>query len=214
MKKRIVIIACLITLIFTGAAIAEIVQHSGKRGVAGYLGDSGHIWRELWVNEAHFPKRIAVDICSVFVDGTGPITAASAPNVATADNVGAITWDDSSETAEVQFTWAPSTGYVDGMQVELVVSSDAADGTDKLFTWSVFVQDTDLAFGSATAQTAVACTSATLDASNELVTLTLNATAEALITAGSSVVTIAIANSNASGGAGSTEIKNITILEP
>jgi len=213
MKKRILGIV-LIMVLFATSAYAEILLQSGRRGTAGYLGNSDHVWRELWVNEAHFPKRIAVDICSVFVDGTGPITAASAPNVATADNVGAITWDDSSETAEVQFAWSPSSGYVDGMQVQIVVSSDTADGTDKLFTWSVFVQDNDLAFGSATAQTAVAFTSATLDASNEVVTLPLNATAEALITAGSSVVTIAIANSNASGGAGSTEIKNITILEP
>lgn len=214
MKKRILIIACVVSLLFTGIGFTEIVQHSGKRGVGGYLGNSDHIWRELWVNEAHFPKRIAVPLGSVFVDGGNDIDDGSTPNITTVDNMGAILYDDSSETTGVQFPWAPSSGYVSGMQLEVVMSSDVADGTTQYIGWSVFVIDNDGTFPTASAQTGVAGTSTTLDASNEVVTLTLNATAEALITAGTSLVTIELWSSGASGSLGTTEIKAITILEP
>jgi len=159
-------------------------------------------------------KRIAVPIGSVFVDGGNDIDDASTPNITTVDNVGAILYDDSGETTGVQFPWAPSANYVSGMQLEVVMSSDVADGTTQYLDWSVFVQDNDGAFATASAQTGVAGTSATLDASNEVVTLTLNTTADALITAGSSVVTIELWSSGASGSLGTTEIKNITIIEP
>lgn len=215
MKKAIILGMCLIFLLFTGLVSAEVVQHSGKRGVAGKLGDSNHIWSELWVNEAHFPKRIAVPLASVFVDGGADIDDASTPAITTVDNVGAILYDDSSETTGIQFPWAPSAGYVSGMQLQVVISSDTADGTTQYLDWSVFVQDDGvIGFGTATAQTGVLGTSSGLDVSNEVVTLTLNTTADALITAGTSVVTIELWSSGASGSLGTTEIKNITILEP
>lgn len=216
MKRIIVVCMC---VVLVGAAVAfaatGIVNHSGKRGVSGFLGNSDHVWAELWVNEAHFPKRIAVPIGSVFIDGGNDIDDASAPNITTVDNVGAIVYDDSTETAEIQFGWAPSSGYVSGMQIEVVLSSSVADGTDKGLDWSIFVHDNDVAFDTAIGQTAVAFTSTTLDASIEVVTLTLNSTGEAAITAGSSNITIALFQSYATGGTdGTVEIKAITILEP
>ena len=240
MKKTIIIIACIFALVVAGAAIAEVVQHSGKRGVSGKLGDTNRVWNELHIQDIIMEgatsdayettlsitdpaadrtfnltatKRIPVNLCSVFVDASGPITAATAPNVATADNVGAITWDNSGETAEIQFNWSPSANYVSGMQIEVVMSSSTADGTDVALDWSVFVHDSAATFGTAIAQTSVGATGASLDASTEVVTLTLNSTGEAAVTAGTSVVTIALWNSAVAGSTGSTEIKAITILE-
>ena len=213
MKKVIVVSMCLVFLLFTGLVVAEVVNHSGKRGVAGKLGDANHTWAELWVNEAHFPKRIAVNLASVFCDGGNDADDASTPTLTETDNVAALVYDDSSENTGFQFAWAPSIGYVSGMQIEVVISSDTADGTNQYIDWAIFVQDNDLAFGSETAQDGVAGTSATLDASNEVVTLTLNSAGEALITAGSSVVTIELWSSPTA-TTGTTEIKHITILEP
>ncbi len=215
MKRIIVVCMC---VVLVGAAVAfaatGIVNHSGKRGVSGFLGNSDHIWAEMWTNEAHFPKRIAVPLASVFQDGGNDADDASTPTLTEVDGVGALQYDSSAETTGFQFPWAPSSGYVSGMQLQVVISSSVADGTAQYLDWSVFVQDNDSAFGSETAQTGVLGTSATLDASNEVVTLTLNSTAEALITAGSSAVTIELWSSPVVGCLGTTEIKNITILEP
>ncbi len=162
-------------------------------------------------------KRIPIQLSSVFVDGSGPIGGTGGLNVpylTTADNVGAIVWDDSLESVEIQFNWSPSVNYVDGLQIEAVVSSSTADGTDVGLDWAIFVHDTSTSFGTSIAQDSVRATGATLDASGEVITLTLNATGEAAITSGSSVVTIALFNSAVAGSLGTTEIKAITILEP
>ena len=50
--------------------------------------------------------------------------------------------------------------------------------------WAITKNSDDTGFGSPTAQDAVECTSATLDASNEVLTLTPDATGAALFTAG------------------------------
>jgi len=214
MKKALLIFMSVVFLMATSLAFAEVVHHSGSRGVNGKVGDSDHTWAEGWFNELHFPKRISVPLGSVMVDGGNDIDEGSAPALSTADNVACILYDDSSETTGIQFPWSPSSGYVSGMQLQVLISSSVADGTTQYLDWSVFVQDDATAFGSATAQTGVACTEAALSTKNSLITLTLNATAEALITAGSSVVNIELWSSGASGSLGTTEIKAITILEP
>lgn len=159
-------------------------------------------------------KRIAVQLASVFQDGGNDADDASTPTLTETDNVGSLVYDSSAETTGFQFSWPPSANYQSGMQIEVAISSDTADGTAQYLDWSVFVQDTDSAFGVETDQTGALGTSATLDASNEVVTLSLDATGEALITAGTSVVTIELWSSPVVGCMGTTEIKTITILEP
>jgi len=217
MVKKILIVLCCI-LFMSGVAFAEYTIHSGRTGTGsssyGHVGDSTHVWGEGWFNELHYPHRIPIQLGSVTVDGGNDIDDGSTPALSTADNVGAILYDDSSETTEIQFNWSPSNGYVSGMQLQVLISSSVADGTTKYLDWSVFVQDDATAFGTATAQTGAACTGSAINTKNGLITLTLNSTAEALITAGSSVVTVALWNSGLTGDTGTTEIKAITILEP
>ena len=150
MKKFIIVSVGLIFLAGVAFAATGIVNHSGKRGVSGFLGNSDHIWAELWVNEAHFPKRIAVTLASVFIDGGNDADDASTPTLTEVDNVGALQYDSSAETTGFQFPWSPSSGYVSGMQIEVVISSSVADGTAQHLDWSIFVQDNDLAFGTET----------------------------------------------------------------
>jgi hypothetical protein len=154
--------------------------------------------------------RIPVPLASVFVDGTGPITSSSAPNLTTVDNAGAIVYDDHSEHAEIQFDWYPDT-YFTGMEVHLWCSSSGADGTEHAVDWSVLVHDDGVAFPTAIAQTGASLTSSALDEHEEEVTLTLNATAIAAITGGSSAVDVAVWNDGTSDN--TFEIKKIAIHE-
>jgi len=241
MKKALLIGMSILFLMVTSMAFAEVVHHSGSKGVKGKLGDTNHVWDELHIQDIIIegatsdgyettlsiedpaadrtfnlttPKRISIPLASVFVDGEHDIDDSSAPDITTVDNVAAIVYANSSETAEIQFPWSPSANYVSGMQVEVVVSSSTADGTDVAIGWSIFVHDTLTSFDTAIAQTGGVGTNATLDASVETITLTMNATGEAAITAGSSNVVIALFNSGIAGSTGTTEIKAITILEP
>ena len=139
--------------------------------------------------------RIPIPLGSVMVDGTGPITDSTAPNLATTDNVAAITYDNSGETAEIQFTWVPDANYT-AMTVNMICTSSNATGTDNAVDWSIFVHGNDVDIPSATGQTGASLTSTTLDTSEELVTLTLDATGIAAVTAGTSPVTIAVWNAS------------------
>lgn len=140
-------------------------------------------------------RRIPIPLGSVMVDGTGPITDSTAPNLATTDNVAAITYDNSGETAEIQFTWVPDANFT-AMSVNMICTSSNATGTDNAVDWSIFVHGNDVDIPSAIAQTGASLTSTTLDTSEELVTLTLDATGIAAVTAGTSPVTIAVWNAS------------------
>lgn len=155
-------------------------------------------------------KRTTIQLASVFVDGTGPITAASAPNLATTDNVGAITYDNSGETSEIQFTYMPTNSFA-GLQVNVIANSSVAAGSQQALDWSVFVYADDAAIGTVIAQTGASFSSTSLDTSGELMTLTLDATGIAAVTGGTSRMHIALWNNGTSNG--TLEIKNIDLLE-
>jgi len=154
--------------------------------------------------------RIPVPLASVFVDGTGPITSSSAPNLTTTDNVAAIVWDNSGETAEIQFPWYPDTNFT-SLTVNLICTSSGADGTEHAVDWGIWVHGNDVGLPSVIGQTGASLTSATLDASEELVTLTLDATGIAAIAAGTSGVDIAVWNNGSSNN--TLEIKQMYLGE-
>lgn len=225
------LIAAFVIFVFAGSALAGgcsgiIGECVGPaRASEGYFGTSSWRWgygyfnngdiNTLTVNTAiTMPAkvhRIPVNLASVFVDGAGPILSSTAPNLTTVDNVGAIVYDDSTEVAEIQFSWFPDTSF-SAMSVKLLVTSDDASGADNSVDWSIFVHGDDVNIPSATAQTHATLTSATLDVSEELVTLTLDATGIAAVTAGTSGVTVAVWNQG-TGAAETLEIKAIWIEE-
>ena len=152
----------------------------------------------------------AVPLGGLFVDGTGPITSSTAPNLTTVDNVGAVVYDNSGEVAEIQFSYAPST-YFAGMTVKIFATSSVATGSQQAVDWSIFVHKDDTALPVVVAQTGAAYTSAKMDTSVDVVTLTLDATGIAAITGGTSLVTVAIWNNGTSNG--TLEIKGIKVTE-
>jgi hypothetical protein len=155
-------------------------------------------------------RQYSVQIPSLFVDGTGPITSASAPNCTTVDNVVAAVYDNSGETAEIQFTHAASSAFK-GLTIKVPATSSGATGSEQALDWSIFVQDNDGNIGTEIAQTGASYDSTTMDAAIDEVTLTLDATGIAAVTGGTSVITIATWNNGTSDN--TLEIKGIKVRE-
>lgn len=121
------------------------------------------------------------------VDGGNDIDDASAPNLTTVDNIPAIVWDSSAEITGIQKTFRLPPDYVPGTALVLyaLISSDTAAGTTTGLDWSLWDNADDTAFDAAAiAQSSVMSTSTTLDASNDILTLTLDATGIAALIAG------------------------------
>jgi hypothetical protein len=113
----------------------------------------------------------------------------------------------SAEQVKCQWTFRVPPDYTSGLSFRLLLSSSAATSVGQSIDWQFWVNRDGIGFDAAAiAQTAVAPTSSTLDASNEVVTLTIDATGEAAITAGD-YLTIDIWNAGTSGN--TTEIKGI-----
>ena len=124
----------------------------------------------------------SLDLVSAYVDGSGPITTATAPALeATAhDNIPAIRYDGSSETTGVSWTKRVPTNYKTGGQGGLLVYALVSSGTrttnrdfsDIGIDWLVWLNRDDRAFASSEyAQSTVMCSGTTIDESNEVLTL-------------------------------------------
>ena len=236
MKRLFGLMALLSVLLFSTWAVA-----GGCGGLAGecyapdenntgYIGNSTYKWGNgyfgtvdidtltvdtITVNTTRtFPSRTlrtAVPLGGLFVDGTGPITNATAPNLTTVDNVAAVVYDNSTEVAEIQFSWVPDPTMT-AMAVKILATSSDASGADISVDWSIFVHNADTNIATVVAQTHATFDSATMDVSNDLVTLTMDATGIAAITAASSAVTIAVWNQGTASSE-TLEIKAIWIEE-
>jgi len=133
---------------------------------------------------ASVTRDIFFDLAGAFVDGGNDVDDASAPNITTLDNVAAILWDNSGETAAVQWTFRVPSDYSTGMVFYALVSSNESSGAGTKLDWAITSNTDDTAFASPTAQDVVECTSSTLAVSNEVLTLTPDATGAALFSAG------------------------------
>lgn len=140
-------------------------------------------------------RDLFFDLAGAHVDGGNDVDDASAPNITTLDNIPAILWDDSSETAGVQWTFRVPSDYSTGLTFYAMVSSNDASGAGTKLDWALIQNRDDTGFASVTAQDLVECTSATLDASNEVLTLTPDATGAALFTSGS-IITLELFNAS------------------
>jgi len=155
----------------------------------------------------------AVQLASLFVDSVGPITAASAPNLATTDNVGAVVYDDSSEVAEVQFHHYASAGFK-GLEIRIGATSDTASSSGQAMDWSIMAHDgTGSAIATVVAQTGASFASSTMDASIDEITLTLDAAGIAAITPGTTVLNVNLFNAGTTPAAVTLEIKYIKVRE-
>jgi hypothetical protein len=161
--------------------------------IKGDLEVDGSIYADGGVDSV--TRTIYFDIGAAVVDSGNDVDDASAPNITTKDNVPAIVWDDSGETVGVQWSFPAPADYSTGMVFYAMVSSDDASGAATALDWALIKNADDTGFGSVTAQSTVTCTSATLDASNEILTLTPDAPGAALFVDGAAI-TIEVFNAS------------------
>jgi hypothetical protein len=128
-------------------------------------------------------RDIYFDLAGAGIDGGNDVDDASTPDITSHDGVPTIVWATSAEVAAVQWTFRVPSDYSSGMVFYALVSSNAASGAGQKLGWGLTVNGA-ASFGAVAAQTAVEATSATLNASCEVLTLTCDATAEALFVAG------------------------------
>jgi hypothetical protein len=175
---------------------------SGMTTGEGDLYVSGNIYNES-------ERSFNLPLVAAFLDGTGVIgnDGTTAPGVAETDNIPAIVYASSAEQVKCQWTFRVPSDYSSGLGFRVLMSSSVASPASQSIDWEIWVNDSGTGFDAAAiAQDAVAPTSTALDASNEVVTLTIDATGEAAISAGS-FLTIDIWNAGT--GDGTTEIKGI-----
>ena len=182
----------------------------------GSIGTSTHRWGEGYFQDLHSSTkvtRIAIPLGSMFIDGTGPITDSTAPNLTTKDNTGKIVYDNSGETAEIQFEYYPGANAT-GMSVNLLVNSDTNVGTRQIGVGWGFYHNADVSpFGTLVPQYGFAVADTVNEStSNNAITLTMDATAFALLTPGSSAAKIVVFNASVHVSA-SLEISHIWINE-
>ena len=155
------------------------------------------------IREIYFPMAGWV------IDGGADIDEATAPELGNADNVPAIIWDNSGEVVAIQQTFRLPSTYVSGLILYCLVSSDTDVGTAGILDWQIWVNNDGVAFDAAAiAQTQVAMgTASDPNVSNEVLTLTLDATGEAALTAGT-WVTVDLFNATTH-ATGNLELKGV-----
>ena len=127
-----------------------------------------------------------IPLAGLVVDGSGnDVDDGSAPDITSCDNIPCIVWADSGETVAVQHTFRLPSDFSANMTVYALISSNGASGSGQILDWAIWENITDTTFDAAAmAQAGVEATSATLNASNEVLTLEADATAESAFTAG------------------------------
>lgn len=136
-------------------------------------------------NIADVTRSFALQLGAGGVDGGNDVDDASTPDLTTCDGIPCLVWASSSETTAVGWTFRLPSDFVSSLVVYAFVSSNAASGSGQLLDWCIWENIDGTTFDAACIpQAAVECTCATLNASNEVLTLTSDATAETAYTAG------------------------------
>lgn len=164
------------------------------------------------IDVPNITREVYLPLAAAFLDGTGVIgnDGTTAPGLAETDNIPAIVYASSGESTKLQWTFRLPNDYVSGLTLKVLASSSVADGTEQAVDWQIWVNGDDVTFDAgAIAQTGAAFSNATLDASDEEVSMALDDTGEAALTAGATV-TIDLWNAGTSDG--TLEIKGVQLL--
>jgi len=129
-------------------------------------------------------RSFSLPLAGAAVDGGNDVDDASAPDITTCDNIPCIVWADSSEVAAIQYTFRLPPDFSSDMVIYALITSNDASGAATCLDWAVWENGNIDIDAAAIAQSTVCSTSATLDASGDILTLTADATLEAAFTAG------------------------------
>lgn len=121
-------------------------------------------------------------------DGGNDVDDASVPALSAADGIPALIWANSGETTAVGWTFRLPSDFSSGLVVYALISSGADQTASPeliALDWAIFMNKDGVAFDAAEVpQTAVENAETGLSGTNEVLTLTADATAEALFVAG------------------------------
>ena len=202
MKKFGMVLAFLAVALFSGPAMAEYEWCPWKDST-GILGKPNRSWRigdvdTMVVNTAFTAtelvgagsitnptREIYLPMSGWALDGGNDIDENTAPDIGDDDNIPSITWDSSGETGAIQQTFRLPSTYVSGLTLYCLISSDTdADTTSKL-DWRIWVNGNGVVFdATAIEQAVVAAVTGALNTTHQVLTLTLDATGEAAVSAG------------------------------
>jgi len=158
---------------------------------------------------ANVTREIYLPMAGWAIDGGDDIDDGSTPDIGDDDNIPSITWDNSGEVVAIQATFRLPATYVSGLTIYALISSDtdASGDNSQGLDWRIWTNRTSTTFDAAAiAQTgAFNSTGIPLDASHEVLTLTLDATGEAAVAAGD-FITVDLFNATVHASA-NTELK-------
>jgi len=196
------------------------LKDSGGKSTLYFENDSGEVGSVVNTNDsetitaamiANVTREIYFPMAGWVIDGGADIDEATAPEIGNADNVPVIIWDNSGEVTAIQQTFRLPSTYVSGLTLYCLVSSNTAVGTAGAIDWRIWVNNPNIVFdATAIEQTSVAMTTvqgASADTNNVLLTLALDATGEAALTAGT-WITVDIFNATTH-ATGNLELKGV-----
>ena len=138
-------------------------------------------------NIADLTRSFALQLGAGGVDGGNDVDEGSTPDMSTSDGIPSLVWADSSETTAVGWTFRLPTDFVSSLVVYALISSNADNATPAniKLDWAVWMNKDGTVFDAAAVpQAAVGSTEVVLSTKNDVLTLTSDATAEALYAAG------------------------------
>ena len=152
----------------------------------------------------------AFNMAGWVIDGGADIDEASTPTLDNADNLPSIEWDDSGEVTAIQQTFRLPSNYSGDFTLYCLISSDTDANAAVLLDWRIWVNTAGSGFDAAAIQQTAVAASATgnLSTTNEVLTLTLDTTGEAAITAGD-FITVDLFNATTHASA-SLELKGVS----
>jgi len=173
--------------------------------IKGDLEVDGKIYADGGAEIGSVTRTIFFNLSAGQEDGGADLDEGSTPTLGTIDDVPAVVWDNSGETTAAMWSFPVPADYSTGMVFYAMISSDTAAGATNKIDWALTQNGDDAGFGSSDAQAVVASTSATLDASCDVLTLTPDTSGAALFAAGK-IITIEIFNGTTHASA-NTELK-------
>lgn len=159
--------------------------------------------------DAGLTREVYFPMAGWAVDGGDDIDEATAPDIGDDDNIPSITWDNSGETGAIQQTVRLPSNYISGLTLYCLVSSDTDVAAAGKLDWRIWVNNDSAVFDATAIEQAVVSMGSTSDpnVSNEVLTLTVDATGETALTAGT-WVTVDLFNATTH-ASGNLELKGV-----
>jgi len=216
-KVRRLIVFVLLLLATIGVAWAGY-QETPYKTEGSYLGNSTYPYATANINTLTVNTSLLFDItrtktmslASFYSTASDTfLTDSTEPNVALLDAVPGIVYASSAEVTSIMRSFPLDADYSGALKFHAMVSSSTSTTDGMSLDWGIYVNEDDTTFDTSLIPQASGSISTPCNGSNEVMTLTLDATGLAAISAGD-LITFALWNSDTRPGkVNTTEIKGV-----